>query len=138
MRYYIPILLISLLLPAQPVTAGQAGRHPVGANNCRTHDRKMNCDGGPDWCKDKEGFCSPEMRGRCGKRRGDWYGASQSVANAAEARSLLLNYFSGLEYTISEVTEKKWGFRAEVIDRNGKVIDRIMIDKRSGRIRSLY
>ena len=136
MRYYLPILLVSLLFSAS-VNAEQPGGHPGEAKNCRTHDGKRDCDAGPDWCKNKDGSCTPEMRGRCGKRRGDWYGASQSVANAAEARSLLLNYFSGLEYTISEVSEKKWGFRAEVFDRNGKVIDMIMIDKRSGRIRSL-
>ena len=77
------------------------------------------------------------MRGRCGKRRGDWYGASQPVVSAVEARALLQNYFTGQEYSVSGVTEKKWGFRAEIFDKDGKMIDRVMIDKRSGRIRSL-
>lgn len=41
------------------------------------------------------------------------------------------------EYAVSEIMEKKWGFRANILDKNGSVIDRVMIDKRTGRIRSL-
>ena len=78
------------------------------------------------------------MRGRCGKRRGDWYGASQPVTSAAEAERLLGNFFAGQEYSVSAVTEKKWGFTADIRDKDKKVIDQVMIDKRSGRIRSLY
>jgi hypothetical protein len=77
------------------------------------------------------------MRGRCGKRRGDWYGARQPVANAAEAQKLLVNYFSDQGYAVSEMTEQIWGFRALIVDKNGKAVDVVMIDKRSGRIRSL-
>jgi hypothetical protein len=91
----------------------------------------------PAWCKSREGLCDPEMRGRCGKQRGDWYGASQPVANVEEARELLQSFFTGKEYHVSEITEKKWGFKADILDKNGTVVDRVMIDKRSGRIRSL-
>jgi hypothetical protein len=133
MKHYIPLLLSLLLLAAQPVAVAQAEN---GAGEAR-HGMKRDCDAGPPWCKSGDGMCRPEMRGRCGKRRGDWYGARQPVVDAAEARALLLSYFSGQEYTVSEVTEKKWGFRATILDKDGKVIDRVMIDRRSGRIRSL-
>ncbi len=137
MKQYLPLLLCLLLFAAGPAAAAQAGEQAGEAKNFRPHGGKMDCDTGPAWCKSEEGSCNPEMRGRCGKRRGDWYGARQPVADATEARRLLLNYYTGLEYTVSEVVEKKWGFRAEIIDKNGKVVDRVMIDKRSGRIRSL-
>jgi hypothetical protein len=137
MRYFLPLLLCPLLLTVHPVAAAQAASGADDARNGRPHGGKMDCDGAPPWCKSGEVTCSPEMRGRCGKRRGDWYGASQPVATAEEARTLLLNYFAAQEYTVSEVTEKRWGFRAEIIGKDGKVVDRVMIDKRSGRIRSL-
>jgi hypothetical protein len=105
--------------------------------NCRMHNGKTDCEPVPALCKSGEGACSPEMRGRCGKRRGDWYGASHPVTTAIEARGLLQSYFAAQAYTVSEVSEKKWGFRAEIRDKNGKMIDRVMIDKRSGRIRSI-
>ena len=133
MKHYLPFLLGALLMAAQPATPVRAD----GGKSVSTHPGKKDCDAGPAWCKSGEGSCKPEMRGRCGKRRGDWYGASQPVKSAEEARTLLLLYFTGQEYTISEITEKKWGFKAEIFGKDGSVIDRVMIDKRSGRIRSL-
>ncbi len=130
-------LLFVLLLAAQPVAATQTEIGAGEGKNCRQHVGKKDCDSGPSWCRGGEGACRPEMRGRCGKRRGDWYGASQPVATALEARTLLLNHFTGQEFSVSGVIEKKWGFRAEILDKDGKIIDRVMIDKRSGRIRSL-
>lgn len=137
MKSTLTFLLFVHLVALLPAVSARAGGHESATRKCQTHDGKMDCDTGPAWCKSEEGSCTPEMRGRCGKRRGDWYGARQPVAGAAEARQLLLNYFSGQEYTVSGIVEKKWGFRADIFDRNGTLIDRVMIDKRSGRIRSL-
>jgi len=127
-----------LLFTAGSVDAVQAAEHAGGARGNQVNSNKMDCDAGPAWCRSEGTTCRPEMRGRCGKRRGDWYGARQPVATATEARGLLLDYFAGQGYTVSEVTEKRWGFRADVLDKDGNVIDRVMIDRRSGRIRSLY
>jgi hypothetical protein len=138
MKRYLTSLLFVFMLTAQTVAAAQETGAAGAGRKCRTNESTKECDSGPAWCVKGDGLCSPEMRGRCGKRRGDWYGASQPVAGASEARALLVNYFTGQEYTVSEITEKKWGFRAEIIGKDGKVIDRVMIDKRSGRIRSLY
>lgn len=137
MKRYLALLLF-LLLAVAPAVAAQNGEGAGVEKKCRNHDLNMDCDGGPDWCKNERGMCSPEMRGRCGKRRGDWYGASQPVTTAAEAREQLQSYFTGQGFTVSEVTEKRWGFRANIIDKDGKTVDQVMIDKRSGRIRSLY
>jgi hypothetical protein len=138
MKYHILLLLSALLLTAQFVAAAQVEDYAAETIKPRRHAMKMDCDAPPDWCKNKDGTCKPEMHGQCGKRRGDWYGARKPVANEAEARTLLLTYFSGQGYTVSELTERRWGFKAEIIDKDGKVVDHVMIDKRSGRIRSLY
>lgn len=137
MKRFLPVLFCTLLFNAGTASGAQPDKHGAEAVSRGSQSGKRDCDTGPAWCKSEEGACSPEKRGRCGKRRGDWYGARQPVTTAAEARRLLLNYFTGHEYTVSEVVEKKWGFKADVFDRDGKVIDRVMIDKRSGRIRSL-
>lgn len=137
MNRNLTLFLCLFLLMASPCALVQGGGFSDKARNSRTDGGKRDCDSGPAWCKNEDGTCSTEMRGRCGKRRGDWYGARQPVANSAEARTLLLNYFAGRDYSVSEITEKKWGFRGDILDRNGTIIDRVMIDKRSGRIRSL-
>jgi hypothetical protein len=137
MRYLLPFLLC-LLAVAQPAASALTGDHADNEKNCRTHAPKMDCESGPDWCTKGGGLCSPEMRGRCGKRRGDWYGARQPVNTLHDAQGLLQSYFAGQEYSVSGVTENRWGFKAEIVDKNGNVIDKVMIDKRSGRIRSIY
>lgn len=133
------LLLLSLLLFATGFTPESQAAESVGeAGACQNHGGKAGCDGVRGWYRNGDVTCRPEMRGRCGKRRGDLYGARQPVTDATEARKLLLQYFAGQEYTVSEVTDRRWGFKAEIIDKDGKVVDRVMIDKRSGRIRSLY
>ncbi|MHB8122069.1 MAG: hypothetical protein ACYDG4_07930 [Desulfuromonadaceae bacterium] len=133
------ILLLTLLLCATGFTVeSRAAESADEAEVHRDHGGKRDGDAVPGWYKGRAVTCSPEMRGRCGKRRGDLYGARQPVTDATEARKLLLQYFAGEEYTVSEVTERRWGFKAEIIDKDGTVVDRVMIDKRSGRIRSLY
>jgi hypothetical protein len=82
--------------------------------------------------------CSPEKRGWCGKRKGDWYGVRRPVTSINDAREQLAKYFSGQRVAVAEVAEKQWRFEADVLDSCGKVIDRVMIDKRSGRVRSIY
>ena len=133
------LLLLLLLLCASRFTPELQAAESVGeAGVYHNRGGKADCDGGRGWHRNGDVTCRPEMRGRCGKRRGDLYGASQPVTDATEARKLLLQYFAGQEYTVSDVIERRWGFKAEVIDKDGTVVDRVMIDKRSGRIRSLY
>lgn len=135
----LPSLLLCLLaLITQPAVAAQVMLHADEGKVCRAGSNKKVCDVTSAGYTSEEVTCKPEMRGRCGKRKGDWYGARQPVANEAEARTLLLNYFAAQGYTVSELAERRWGFRADVLNKDGKIVDRVMIDKRSGRIRSLY
>lgn len=138
MKQYQSLMLCLLLFTAGNAQADKPGGRMGEAEICQAHGGKMDRGDGPAWCNSGGETCRPEMRGRCGKRRGDWYGARQPVADAAEARRLLLNYFAGQNYSVSEVIEKKWGFKAKIHDKNGTVVDRVLIDKRTGRIRSLY
>jgi hypothetical protein len=132
MRSYLSYVVCLLL--AVPAFAEQQVNTEIG----RKAGVGRNCDASEQsWCNMGNGTCSPEMRGRCGKRRGDWYGARQPVSNAAEAQKLLINYFNVQGYTVSEMSEHKWGFRAVIVDKDGKTVDLVMIDKRSGRIRSI-
>jgi hypothetical protein len=85
-----------------------------------------------------KGQCSLEKRGWCGKRKGDWYGARRPVTSINDAREQLAKYFSGQQVVVAEVAEKQWRFEADLLDSCGKVVDRVMIDKRSGRVRSIY
>lgn len=133
------ILLLILLLCATGFTVeSRAAESADEVKVHRNHGGKRDGDAVSGWYKGRTVTCRPEMRGRCGKRRGDWYGARRPVTGAPEARKLLLHYFAGQEYAVSEVTERRWGFKADLIDKDGTVVDRVMIDKRSGRIRSLY
>lgn len=137
MKRSVSLLLCMMLLAVAVADAAQPGSQAEPPDNCRKQGRNKDCDAAPGWGKGEKETCSPEMRGRCGKRRGDWYGARQPVTSAAEAQTLLQNYYAGQGYTVSAISEKKWGFKADILDRNGAVVDRAMIDKRSGRIRSL-
>lgn len=137
MKRSISLLLCMMLFSAATADAAQPGSPADPPDNCRKQGGNKDCSVGPGWCKNEKETCSPELRGRCGKRKGDWYGARQPVTTAAEAQTLLHNYYAGQGYTVSAVSEKKWGFRVDILDKNGIVVDRAMIDKRSGRIRSV-
>jgi len=66
------------------------------------------------------------------------YGQRKIIQTEGDARRLLLNYFSPQRTTIGAIKEKDWFFEAEIKDRHNNIIDRVIIDKRTGRIRSMY
>ncbi len=39
---------------------------------------------------------------------------------------------------VGRIAERRWFFLAEILDRDGTVVDEVIIDKRTGRIRSIY
>jgi hypothetical protein len=86
-------------------------------------------------------------RGRCERRPygdycrgGRWgrYGARDPVKTAEEARKRLEAYYADEDVEIGRITERELHFEAEVKDKGGDVVDRVIVDKRSGRIRSIY
>ena len=68
-----------------------------------------------------------------------WYGERKSVRTQAEAKKILFEYFSSIEdVKITTIRERKWFFEAEIRDKKNNLIDIVIIDKRTGRIRSIY
>jgi plasmid stability protein len=72
-----------------------------------------------------------------GPHRG-WYGAGKHVKTEAEARQILEEYFKGEKVVITVVREKERFFEAEIRDENKALLDVVIVDKRTGRIRSTY
>jgi len=88
-------------------------------------------------------FCpvvSGEMRPRAfpyGESRGG-YGERKAVSSGDEARRMIRDYFSGRDVKIGDVRERDLFFEADIRDRHGALVDKVIIDKRTGRIRSTY
>lgn len=77
--------------------------------------------------------------GYCSGPGWGWYGARKPVRTAAEARKILKEYFSSYgDVKIGNIKERKWFFEAEIKDKNNALIDVVIVDKRTGRIRSIY
>jgi len=100
------------------------------------------------------GFISPcfsiaqsrkhEWRGRTpygnycsGPERG-WYGERKEVKTSGEARVILQRYFKNRGVVVGDIKERKGFFEAEIRDENNTLIDRVIVNKRTGRIRSVY
>jgi hypothetical protein len=68
------------------------------------------------------------------------YGVRKPVSTVEQAKQVIDVYLAetGQNLTAGNITEKNWYFEAEILDRNKTVIDRVIVDKRSGRIRSIY
>ncbi len=66
------------------------------------------------------------------------YGEKQTITTSAEARKALKKYFADKDLIIGEVVEKEFYFEADIMDRKKAVIDKVIVDKRTGRIRSIY
>ncbi len=76
----------------------------------------------------------------CPSMRGDPYGARKQVRTMEEARQVLEQYLEGTgkKAAIGTIEERRWFFLVELLDANGTPIDKTIIDKRTGRIRSIY
>lgn len=72
-----------------------------------------------------------------GSRRGA-YGEKKEVLTIDDARKILKEYFLKRDVKIGEINEKEYYFEAEILDRRNNLVDKVIIDKRTGRIRSIY
>ena len=74
-------------------------------------------------------------------RRGDVdgsYGEKRPVSTIAEASKALGEYFSKRDLKVGEIREKQLFFEADILDKEGNLIDKVIVDKRTGRLRSIY
>lgn len=67
-----------------------------------------------------------------------WYGAKKPVRSPEEAIAILRSYFQDKELIINIVKERRWGFIAEITRSDGTLVDIVIVDRRTGRIRSIY
>lgn len=68
-----------------------------------------------------------------------WYGAPREVKNQVEAREIIEQFF--LQYSgvrVVRIRENIHFYVAEIVNSNGALVDLVLIDKRTGRIRSMY
>lgn len=66
------------------------------------------------------------------------YGEKKEVATIEEALKAIKKYFTKKDMAIGEVIEKELYYEAEIKDLKNTVIDKVIVDKRTGRIRSIY
>jgi hypothetical protein len=76
------------------------------------------------------GYCQGPGWGR--------YGARQQIRTAQDARAYLTKFFEDQDVVIGSITERGRFFAADILDKDKNIVDRVIIDKRTGRIRSLY
>lgn len=65
------------------------------------------------------------------------YGARKPVKTVSEARQILQHYYGNSDMRVGTISDQKEYFRAEIRDSRGEIADIVIIDKRSGRIRSV-
>jgi hypothetical protein len=68
----------------------------------------------------------------------NWYGQRRAIPNAYEAGRIMGQYYQGRDVRIGPVIERDIFYQADVRDARGALIDKVIIDKRTGRIRSIY
>ena len=73
-----------------------------------------------------------------GSSEGGKYGEKRAVSSKDEARGALREYFSKRNVRVGKITERQLYFEAEITGKNNEVVDVVIIDKRTGRIRSIY
>lgn len=88
---------------------------------------------------------SPKWRGKspygdyCQGKKWGWYGAKKKVKDAKEAENIIKEIFSSdKDVKIVNIREKRFFFEAEIRDKKNNLVDIVIIDKRTGRIRSIY
>jgi hypothetical protein len=76
--------------------------------------------------------------GYCMGPRFGWYGAKQPVKTMEQARKQFEKFFEGADVSIGKITDGGLFFKAEIKNTKNAVIDYVIIDKRTGRIRSTF
>jgi hypothetical protein len=121
MKILISILILSLMsvFAAPALSFAQCGPGP-GRLQCEYRGRPFGH------------FCPGLGRGLYGKR--------MPVLTSQEAKKVIEVYFAGLgeDITTGKTEEGRLFFEVEVLAKDGAVIDKVIVDKRSGRFRSIY
>jgi len=77
--------------------------------------------------------------GYCRGPKWGWYGAHRNVNTVDEVRELLTVFLQDTSVTVGVIREEKAYYEAQIIDKeDGEVVDVLIVDKRTCRIRSKY
>jgi hypothetical protein len=76
--------------------------------------------------------------GYCKGPKWGWYGAGRSVRTEKEVRELVAEFLKETELTAGQVRDEKTYFEVEIKDGDGEVVDLLIVDKRTCRMRSAY
>jgi hypothetical protein len=87
----------------------------------------------------RKGECKPIYGDHLKSHRWGWYGAKKTVKTPDEAREIVEKVvIPKRKLRIGKIREKNHFFEAEITDVRGKPVDSVIIDKRTGRIRTIY
>lgn len=121
------VLIVSVCCVASYAEEDPADNRGTGHGR---RQRQMDCQ--------KDGQCVPRPFGDyCPSRHADFYGARQPLATEQEARQRLALFFRLQPDQIVIRRELRMGYIADITPADGKQVDRVFIDKRNGRIRSI-
>ena len=76
--------------------------------------------------------------GYCKGPRWGWYGAGRQVKTVEEVKELVTEFLGDTDLTTGGIQERETYFEVEIKDEKGEVIDLLIVDKRTCRIRSAY
>lgn len=119
-HYLWAVLLLLTVLPA-------AAEEPVPGYGRGRHGGRWADETGPP----------PPFGDYCPRRHADHYGARQPLRTPEEAKGLLAQFFRRPPSQILLRRELRMGYIADITNADGSVFDRVIIDMRTGRIRSI-
>ena len=76
--------------------------------------------------------------GYCKGPRWGWYGAGRRVKTEQEVRELVAEFLVETEFTPGVIRDEVTYFEVEVKDKDDEVVDLLIVDKKTCRIRSAY
>ena len=132
MNTYFIYLLASLLLLAFAIPA--SAQWP---DDRRDDQRKGPGPYPPGMGRSKGPGQPPPFGAYCPQRHADQYGARQPVLTIEDARGRLIRYFDIAPERIRRLEERRHVFLAEITDQEGRPVELVIIDRRTGRIRSI-
>jgi len=145
------VLCVAVLAPAADAGDRRSRDYPSADAGDRRSRDYPSADAGDRRSRDYPSADAGERRSRdypsasdrrsrdypYGESRGG-YGERKKVSSGQEARRMIKEYFSRRDVKIGDVREREIFFEADVRDRRGALVDKVIIDKRTGRIRSTY
>jgi hypothetical protein len=66
------------------------------------------------------------------------YGDKLQIKTAQEAVEIVKGFYAKKKISTSRVVERQWFFMLDVLDESRNIIDVVIVDKRNGRMRSVY